>query len=59
MFGQVDQQIYHAFALPSYKEDIELLAETLEVLAKHKRAQYTYLIFLAMEQHEPGSDKKA
>ena len=48
-FGQLDQQIYHAFAIPSYKEDIELLAQTLEVLSKHKRATYTYLIFLAME----------
>lgn len=42
---------YHAFAIPSYKEDIELLAETLETLAQHQRAPSTYLIFLAMEEH--------
>jgi hypothetical protein len=31
----------------------------MEVLAKHKRSKSHYLIFLAMEMHEEGSDKKA
>lgn len=53
------EEIHHAFVIPSYKEDIDLIAETLNVLAKHKRAESTYLIFLAMEAHEEGSDKKA
>lgn len=53
------QDVYHAFAIPSYKEDIELLAETLETLAQHQRAASSYLIFLAMEEHEQGSDLKA
>ncbi len=36
-----------------------MLAETLDVLAAHKRAKERYLIFLAMEAHEEGSDLKA
>jgi hypothetical protein len=31
----------------------------LEVLAAHKRAKTNYLIFLAMEAHEEGSETKA
>ena len=53
------QEIYHAFVIPSYKEDIELLAETIGVLAQHSRATSSYLVFLAMEEHEPESDVKA
>jgi len=44
-------EIYHAFVIPSYKEDLELLAETLMVLSKHERAMGSYLVFLAMEEH--------
>jgi hypothetical protein len=36
-----------------------MMAETLDVLAAHKRAKERYLIFLAMEAHEEGSDEKA
>jgi hypothetical protein len=36
-----------------------LLSETLEVLGAHKRAKTNYFIFLAMEAHEEGSEKKA
>ena len=41
-----------------YKEDVEMLSETLDVLAAHKRAKDRYLIFMAMEAHEEGSDEK-
>lgn len=51
--------IYHAIIIPSYKEDSELLLETLNVLAKHQLARTTYIVMLAMEAHEEGSDKKA
>ena len=54
--GLVTEEIYHAFIIPSYKEDIELIAETLTILTKHKRAQSTYLVYLAMEKHEVGSE---
>ncbi len=36
-----------------------MLIETLNVLAEHSRAKDQYLIFLAMEAHEEGSEKKA
>ena len=35
-----------------------MMAETLDQLAAHKRARERYLIFLAMEMHEEGSDLK-
>jgi len=42
----------HAYIIPSYKEDIELLAETLDHIASHHSAKERYMIFLAMEAHE-------
>ena len=36
-----------------------MMAETLDVLAAHKRAKERYLVFLAMEEHEEGSEAKA
>ena len=37
---------------------MELLAETLDVLASHRKAKTHYLVFMAMEAHEAGSDQK-
>jgi hypothetical protein len=51
--------IYHAIVIPNYKEDEELLQETLNVLAAHDHAKRDYLVLLAMEAHEPNADKKA
>lgn len=42
-------EIYYGFIIPNYKEDVEMMSETLDVLATHKRAKTNYLIFLAME----------
>lgn len=53
------QEIYYGFIIPNFREDIEMLAETLDTLASHKRAQDKYLIFLAMEAHEEGCELKA
>lgn len=53
------QPIFQAFIIPSYKEDLDLLSETLDHIASHPRATRTYMIFLAMEAHEEGSDLKA
>jgi hypothetical protein len=36
-----------------------MLGETLERIGTHSRATTTYLIMLAMEKHEEGSDIKA
>lgn len=33
------EDIMFGFIIPSYKEDIEMLAETLDVLAAHRRAK--------------------
>lgn len=43
------EEIYYGFIIPNYKEDVEMMSETLDVLAAHKRAKTNYLIFLAME----------
>lgn len=32
-----------------------MVAESLDLLASHKRAKSRYLIFMAMEAHEEGS----
>ena len=52
-------EVYHAFIIPSYKEDEDLLAETIGKLATHQGACERYMVFLAMEGHEEGSDRKA
>jgi hypothetical protein len=36
-----------------------MITETLNILSEHKRAKQSYLVFLAMEAHEKGSDLKA
>lgn len=46
------KDIYHAFIIPSYKEDLSLLQETLTMLAQHQSAKHRYLVYLAMEAQE-------
>ena len=53
------EEVYHAFVIPSYKEDVELLSETLEKIAMHQGSRANYMVFLAMEAHEENSDIKA
>ena len=55
----VGYEIYHAIMIPNYKEDMNVLKDTLSVLATHLRAKETYFVYLAMEKHEQGSDIKA
>ena len=50
---------YYAFVIPSYKEDVDLLADTLSWIASHSRSRSNYLVFMAMERHEEGSEQKA
>ncbi|KAJ8322558.1 hypothetical protein BDV3_004132 [Batrachochytrium dendrobatidis] len=51
--------IMHVVIVPNYKEEMETLCETLEVLASHSHALTQYKICLAMEATEAGSDIKA
>lgn len=51
--------LIHCFIIPSYKEDPDLLGETLEWIGSHSRAQTSYMVMLAMEKHEENSDIKA
>lgn len=48
-----NNKIHHAFIIPSYREDIDLLSETLNQLGSHFGAQTTYIVMMAMEAHEP------
>ncbi|KAJ4204550.1 hypothetical protein NW759_014887 [Fusarium solani] len=51
--------LIHAIIIPNYKEDIEILHETLDVLASHDGAKGHYDICLAMEQREKEAFSKA
>ncbi|TPX38579.1 hypothetical protein SeMB42_g06650 [Synchytrium endobioticum] len=51
--------IVHIIILPNYKEEMETLCETLDVLASHTRALTQYKICLAMEESESNSHQKA
>ena len=57
--NELQKDILHAFIIPSYKEDVELLSDTLDYLAAHPWAKARILIFMAMEAHEDQSDVKA
>ncbi|KAI9357260.1 glycosyl transferase family group 2-domain-containing protein [Zopfochytrium polystomum] len=51
--------VNHVIVLPNYKENMDTLCETLDVLASHSRAITQYKVCLAMEDSEQGSEKKA
>ncbi|KAI8592065.1 glycosyl transferase family group 2-domain-containing protein [Geranomyces variabilis] len=53
------EQITHVVILPNYKEEMDTLCETLDVLASHERAVTSYKICLAMEESEQGAPDKA
>ncbi|KAJ3095935.1 hypothetical protein HDU96_000986 [Phlyctochytrium bullatum] len=53
------EHVMHVIILPNYKEDMETLCETLDILASHPRAPTNYKICLAMEETEAGSEEKA
>lgn len=54
-----DTVVIHAIIIPNYKEETDILRETLEVLASHPRARSSYDIYLAMEQREAEGELKA
>ncbi|CAK7208213.1 hypothetical protein SBRCBS47491_000015 [Sporothrix bragantina] len=52
-------QVVHAIIIPNYKEEVDSLRETLDVLASHPHARGSYDVYLAMEQRENGAEIKA
>ncbi|KAI0896904.1 glycosyl transferase family group 2-domain-containing protein [Annulohypoxylon nitens] len=58
--GDVESdRIVHAIVIPNYKEEVDSLRETLDVLASHPQARDSYDIYLAMEQREHNVELKA
>ncbi|KAI9331666.1 glycosyl transferase family group 2-domain-containing protein [Zopfochytrium polystomum] len=53
------EDVNHVILLPNYKENMDTLCETLDVLASHSRALTQYKVCLAMEESEAGSERKA
>ncbi|KAJ3071854.1 hypothetical protein HDU98_004704 [Podochytrium sp. JEL0797] len=53
------QDIFHVIVIPNYKESIETLTETLDVLASHELARSNYKVCLAMEETEDKCEAKA
>ncbi|TDZ14984.1 hypothetical protein Cob_v012124 [Colletotrichum orbiculare MAFF 240422] len=56
--GEPDRVI-HAIIIPNYKEEMDTLKETLDVLASHPQARSCYDVYLGMEQREPNVELKA
>lgn len=50
-------EVIHVSIIPSYKESIETLQDTLRILASHSLAKSTYDIFLAMEERDHNATK--
>ncbi|KAI1341504.1 glycosyl transferase family group 2-domain-containing protein [Xylariaceae sp. FL0016] len=53
------ESVVHAIVIPNYKEEVDTLRETLDVLASHPQARDTYDIYLAMESREHNVELKA
>ncbi|KAH8675707.1 glycosyl transferase family group 2-domain-containing protein [Xylariales sp. PMI_506] len=51
--------VIHVVIIPNYKEEVDTLRETLEVLASHPQARYSYDVYLGMEQREHNAEVKA
>ncbi|KAI1434850.1 glycosyl transferase family group 2-domain-containing protein [Xylaria sp. CBS 124048] len=52
-------RVIHAIIIPNYKEEMDSLRETLDVLASHPQARDTYDVYLAMEAREQNVEVKA
>ncbi|KAF5623339.1 glycosyl transferase gt-a type structural fold [Fusarium sp. NRRL 52700] len=51
--------IVHVIIIPNYKEEVDTLRETLDVLASHPQAHYSYDVYLGMEHRESSAETKA
>lgn len=54
----LSKSINHTFIIPNFKEEVEILKETLENLASHSDSK-NYIVFLGMEKLEEGAETKA
>ncbi|KUI67300.1 hypothetical protein VM1G_02717 [Cytospora mali] len=52
-------RVVHAIVIPNYKEELDSLRETLEVLGCHPQARNSYDVYLAMESRENNVELKA
>ncbi|ROW11467.1 hypothetical protein VMCG_01163 [Cytospora schulzeri] len=52
-------RVCHAIVIPNYKEELDSLRETLEVLGCHPQARNSYDVYLAMESRENNVELKA
>ncbi|KAM0287661.1 hypothetical protein ACHAQH_000190 [Verticillium albo-atrum] len=52
-------RVIHAIIIPNYKEEVDTLRETLEVLASHPQAINSYDVYLGMESREANCELKA
>ncbi|KAF9770723.1 hypothetical protein IL306_011665 [Fusarium sp. DS 682] len=51
--------VVHAIIIPNYKEELDTLRETLDVLSSHPQAHYSYDVYLGMEHRESNAETKA
>ncbi|KAF5248508.1 hypothetical protein FANTH_5909 [Fusarium anthophilum] len=51
--------VIHVIIIPNYKEEVDTLRETLDVLASHPQAHYSYDVYLGMEHRESSAETKA
>ncbi|KAF3921911.1 hypothetical protein ABW20_dc0101298 [Dactylellina cionopaga] len=51
----LEPDVIHSIIVPSYKEDIQVLEDTLKVLASHQSARSHYDVCLAMEERDPNA----
>ncbi|KAH8832993.1 glycosyl transferase family group 2-domain-containing protein [Flagelloscypha sp. PMI_526] len=58
-FADISDAVRHAIVLPSYKEDVNTLRETLLVLASHVLAKTSYDVYLAMEERDSTAKNMA
>mmetsp|Transcript_20948 Transcript_20948/g.45274 ORF Transcript_20948/g.45274 Transcript_20948/m.45274 type:complete len:622 (-) Transcript_20948:402-2267(-) len=54
----IDNTVQHVVVLPNYKEDEEMLADTLQSLSEASSAS-SFIVILAMEEREAESKEKA
>ncbi|KAJ3100600.1 hypothetical protein HDU97_002130 [Phlyctochytrium planicorne] len=53
------EHVMHVIIVPNYKEGMDTLCETLDILASHAIAPTNYKVCLAMEENEAEGESKA
>jgi len=56
---KVFTDLFHLIVLPNYKESIETLSDTMQILSEHTMAKEKYIVCLAMEEAEADCKSKA